>query len=136
MLRSPFRSRSERESSRSACRASYICTLLSVISCGAARPACRFPTDDIGDKIMRAILLAAGRGSRLQQSTGEQFPKCLLRFDGVTLLERHLRMLDAAGVAQIVLALGFQSKQVEGELDRFQLGLDIEIVLNARWELG
>ena len=85
---------------------------------------------------MRAILLAAGRGARLQQSTGEQFPKCLLRFDGVTLLERHLRMLDAAGVAQIVLALGFQSKQVEAELDRLQLGVDTEIVLNSHWELG
>jgi choline kinase len=85
---------------------------------------------------MRAILLAAGRGLRLQQPTGEQFPKCLLRFDGVTLLERHLQMLDAAGVTQIVLALGFQFEQVEAELDRIARRLDIEIVLNSRWELG
>jgi len=56
---------------------------------------------------MRAIILAAGLGLRLQQPVGEQFPKCLLRFDGVTLLERHLQMLDAAGVDDVVLALGF-----------------------------
>ncbi len=85
---------------------------------------------------MRAILLAAGRGLRLQQSIGEQFPKCLLRFDGVTLLERHLRMLNQAGVAQIVLALGFQSEQVEDELDRVARRLDLEVVLNPHWELG
>jgi choline kinase len=52
------------------------------------------------------------------------------------LLERHLRMLGAAGVAHIVLALGFQSEQVEAELDHLQLRLDIETVLNSRWELG
>ncbi|MEO8631083.1 MAG: phosphocholine cytidylyltransferase family protein [Betaproteobacteria bacterium] len=85
---------------------------------------------------MRAILLAAGRGLRLQQSIGEQFPKCLLRFDGVTLLERHLRILNQAGVAQMVLALGFQSEQVEDELDRVARRLHLEVVLNPHWELG
>ncbi len=49
---------------------------------------------------------------------GEQFPKCLLRFDGMTLLERHLQMLDAAGVDEVVLALGFQPELVEAELKR------------------
>jgi hypothetical protein len=37
---------------------------------------------------MRAILLAAGRGLRLQQPEDEQLPKCLLRFE---LLVRMLR---------------------------------------------
>ena len=41
---------------------------------------------------MRAILLAAGRGVRLQQPEDQQLPKCLLRFGGMTLLERHLRV--------------------------------------------
>ena len=52
---------------------------------------------------MRAIILAAGLGLRLQQPPEAQFPKCLLRFDDVSLLERHLRVLDAAGVDEIVL---------------------------------
>jgi hypothetical protein len=52
------------------------------------------------------------RGPRpaLQQQPGKQFPKCLLRFDGVSLLERHLRVLDAA-VTEVVLALGFQPRR-------------------------
>jgi choline kinase len=85
---------------------------------------------------MRAIILAAGRGLRLQQPTGQQIPKCLLRFEGVTLLERHLQMLHAAGVDQIVLALGFQSEQVEAELDRLGRRPHTEIVLNPRYDLG
>ena len=85
---------------------------------------------------MRAIILAAGLGLRLQQQPGEQFPKCLLRFDGVTLLERHLRMLDAAGVDEIVLALGFQPEHVEAELDRLGRDPYPEIVLNPRYDLG
>ena len=49
---------------------------------------------------MRAIILAAGRGSRLQQTTDRQLPKCLLTFGGRSLLERHLQLLEAAGGGQ------------------------------------
>ncbi|MXN79200.1 NTP transferase domain-containing protein [Burkholderia sp. 4701] len=83
---------------------------------------------------MRAIILAAGLGLRLQQPPEAQYPKCLLRFDGTTLLERHLRVLDAAGVDEIVLALGFQAGKVEAEMER--LGRRAEIVLNDRYDLG
>ena len=83
---------------------------------------------------MRAIILAAGLGLRLQQQPGKQFPKCLLRFDGVTLLERHLRMLDAAGVTEVVLALGFEPEQVQAELAC--LNRSAEIVINPRYDLG
>ncbi|CAG9181666.1 phosphocholine cytidylyltransferase family protein [Cupriavidus pampae] len=85
---------------------------------------------------MRAIILAAGLGLRLQQQAGAQFPKCLLRFDGTTLLERHVRMLNAAGVQDIVLALGFEPQQVEAEVDRLGLAQRPEIVINERFDLG
>jgi choline kinase len=85
---------------------------------------------------MRAIILAAGVGSRLQQPPGKEFPKCLLRFDGVTLLERHLQILDAVGVDQIVLALGFQPEKVKAELDQLRRRPHPEIVLNPRYDLG
>ncbi|CAG4888880.1 phosphocholine cytidylyltransferase family protein [Paraburkholderia saeva] len=85
---------------------------------------------------MRAIILAAGLGLRLQQPAGDQFPKCLLQFDGVTLLERHLQMLDAAGVHDVVLALGFQPELVEAELKRINWPHKVEIVLNPRFDLG
>ncbi|HEY7887449.1 MAG TPA: NTP transferase domain-containing protein [Steroidobacteraceae bacterium] len=85
---------------------------------------------------MRAIILAAGRGSRLQQAGGRQLPKCLLSFGGRSLLERHLRLLEAAGVEEIVLALGFHHELIEAELARIGGRSPPEIVLNPRFELG
>ncbi len=80
---------------------------------------------------MRAIILAAGRGARL----GRDAPKCLLRFGGRSLLERHLLMLDEAGVDEVVLALGFEPKQVTDELER--LGrTGVEVVINDRFTVG
>ena len=85
---------------------------------------------------MRAIILAAGRGIRLQQATDQQQPKCLLSFGGMTLLERHLRLLRNAGVDEVVLALGWRHELVEAELDRLAWQPRPEIVLNDRFELG
>jgi len=85
---------------------------------------------------MRAIILAAGRGMRLQQSEGDQLPKCLLSFGGRSLLERHLLLLKQAGVEEVVLALGWRHDLVEDELDRLAWQPRPEIVLNPRYELG
>ena len=83
---------------------------------------------------MRAIILAAGRGSRLQQN--QDMPKCLLRFGGMSLLERHLRMLKTFGVTEVVLGLGFRHDLVAAELDRLGWQPRPQIVLNPRFELG
>jgi choline kinase len=85
---------------------------------------------------MRAIILAAGRGIRLQQSEDQQLPKCLLSFEGRTLLERHLLLLRKAGVDEVVLALGFRHELVAAELDRLRWSPRPQIVLNERFELG
>jgi choline kinase len=86
--------------------------------------------------LMRAIILAAGRGIRLQLPEDSQLPKCLLRFDGMTLLERHLTMLKSAGITDVVLALGFRHALVEAELDRLAWAPRPQIVLNMNFELG
>lgn len=83
---------------------------------------------------MRAILLAAGRGLRLQQPAEAELPKCLLEFGGRTLLERHLQLLRAAGVEEVVLALGYRHEAVSAHLDT--IGATPRIVLNPRFELG
>jgi len=90
---------------------------------------------------MRAIILAAGRGSRLQQPGNQQvqvaaLPKCLLKFGGVSLLERHLRLLRRAGVTDVVLALGFKHDLIEAELAQLGWQPRPQIVLNPGFELG
>ncbi len=85
---------------------------------------------------MRAIILAAGRGLRLQQADERQLPKCLLQFGGMSLLERHLRELRSAGVDDVMLALGFRHERVAAELERLRWQPRPQIVLNPRFDLG
>jgi choline kinase len=84
---------------------------------------------------MRAIILAAGLGLRLQQPE-PQLPKCLLPFGGRSLLERHLHLLGNAGVREAVLVLGFHHELVEAQLARSQASLRPQIVVNPRFEMG
>jgi hypothetical protein len=49
---------------------------------------------------MRAIILAAGRGSRMKNLTDER-PKCLVELRGKTLLEWQLGALRHAGINEI-----------------------------------
>lgn len=51
------------------------------------------------------LVMAGGRGRRMQRSTGEGTPKPLVRVGGVPLLERNLYMLLRAGVERIVVAV-------------------------------
>ncbi|SAL18978.1 phosphocholine cytidylyltransferase family protein [Caballeronia telluris] len=85
---------------------------------------------------MRAIILAAGMGLRLVQPEGQQKPKCLLRFGDVSLLERHLQLLKAAGVGEIVFVLGFKHEMVEAELDSIDWKPSTEVVVNSEFSLG
>src|ERR1700722_13284241 len=73
---------------------------------------------------------------RLRPLEDEHFPKCLLRFGGMSLVERHLRLLKSVGVEEIVLALGFRHELVADELDRLRWRPRPEIVLNPQFEWG
>jgi choline kinase len=60
---------------------------------------------------MKAIMLAAGIGSRLGQ--GEDFaPKVLLRFGGKTLLQRHIEILRQVGIRELVMGVGHQADRL------------------------
>ena len=60
---------------------------------------------------MRAILLAAGKGTRLEQGAGER-AKCLLKLGELTIIERQIFYLRQSDIEDIVVAVGFQSQQV------------------------
>jgi choline kinase len=57
---------------------------------------------------MKAIIYAAGRGTRLQSDC----PKILLEFGGRTLLEWHALRLREAGVREVVLITGHLREQI------------------------
>ena len=72
---------------------------------------------------MRAIILAAGRGSRLAEYA-KDFPKCLLKLGGLSLLERQIRMFRDLGVDDIVIVKGFAAHRLHVEGVRFYLDRD------------
>ena len=62
---------------------------------------------------MKAMILAAGFGSRLRPLT-ETTPKPLLQVGGKPLLQYHLRRLASAGITDIVINTSWWAEQIEG----------------------
>ena len=61
---------------------------------------------------MQAIILAAGMGKRLKELT-QNNTKCMVRVNGVTLIERMLKQLDELDLKRIVLVIGYQGKKLK-----------------------
>ena len=72
----------------------------------------------------QAIILAAGRGSRLGQATAEQ-PKCLQPLAGLALLDWNLRALSECGIEQVLVIGGWRAECIE----RFP----VELRVHPRW---
>ena len=72
-----------------------------------------------------AIILAAGEGSRLRDMTPF---KPLCRVGGRTLLDHALAGLAAAGMARVVLVLGYGAEAIEAHLADAPIPLPVETV--------
>ena len=62
---------------------------------------------------MKAILLAAGRGSRLAPLTDDR-PKCLVEVGGAPLLHWQLEALRGSGVREVVVVRGYCRSLIQG----------------------
>lgn len=60
---------------------------------------------------MRAIILAAGRGSRMKSLT-EKHPKCLVKLDGKSLLDGQINSLKEAGIKKIGIVTGYKRESL------------------------
>ncbi len=63
-------------------------------------------------KIDKAVILSAGKGSRLLPLTADR-PKCLIVLSGKTLLDWQLDVLQAADITDIVVVSGFRDHLVD-----------------------
>jgi choline kinase len=61
---------------------------------------------------MRAIILAAGRGSRMG-SLSDDRPKCLIELEGRTLIERQIAALRRGGAKEIGVVRGYRAETVD-----------------------
>lgn len=60
---------------------------------------------------MQAIILAAGMGKRLKELT-QNNTKCMVKVNGVTLIERMLHQIDRQHLSRIVLVVGYEGKKL------------------------
>lgn len=60
---------------------------------------------------MQAIILAAGMGKRLKELTQDN-TKCMIKVNGVTLIERMLHQLEQQHLSRIVIVVGYQGQKL------------------------
>lgn len=83
--------------------------------------------------ITTAVLLAAGFGSRLAPLT-DVVPKCLVRLNGVPILERLVRSLDELGFTRLVVVTGYRAAAISDFLGNRFGGVAIEYVVSPAFE--
>lgn len=60
---------------------------------------------------MQAVILAAGMGKRLKELTQDN-TKCMVKINGVTLIERMLRQIDKHNLSKIVIVVGYEGQKL------------------------
>ena len=61
---------------------------------------------------MQAIILAAGMGKRLKDLTKDN-TKCMVKVNGITLIERMLKQIDSHNLNQIVMVVGYEGQKLK-----------------------
>ena len=60
---------------------------------------------------MKAVILAAGRGTRIRSVHGEH-PKCLIEVDNTTILDHQLDALSMVGINDVAIVVGYEKEQI------------------------
>ncbi len=84
---------------------------------------------------MRAIILAAGVGSRVTPHADAD-PTCLVDLGGKTLLCRYLEAFAALGIREAVLVVGYRREQVVAEAAAGPPAVCVRVVENDRYTRG
>ncbi len=85
---------------------------------------------------MKTLMLAAGVGKRLYGEDDSQPPKALLRFDGKTLLHRHIEILEPCGIEELVLVVGYREEDIVAEVEAIGAGDYVRMVRNPDFRGG
>jgi choline kinase len=60
---------------------------------------------------MKAVILAAGRGTRIRSVHGEH-PKCLIEVENTTILDHQLEALSMVGINDVTIVVGYEKEQI------------------------
>ena len=87
---------------------------------------------------MKAILISAGKGTRLLPLT-EELPKCLMPLNNdITVIEQQLRVLFSANIKDIIIILGYKVEMVEKKIFSlpFINKMNINIIYNPFFDVS
>lgn len=76
-------------------------------------------------QLMQAIILAAGMGKRLKALT-ENNTKCMVKVNGVSLIDRMLHQIEKQHLSRIVIVVGYEGQKLIDYIDT--LGIQTPIV--------
>ena len=82
---------------------------------------------------MQAIILAAGMGKRLKELTRDN-TKCMVKVNGVTLIDRMLHQLDKRGFSRIVIVVGYEGQKLINYIGTLDIKTPIIYVNNPIYD--
>lgn len=81
--------------------------------------------------IDNAIILAAGRGSRMKELTNDR-PKCMMTVNNTTVIERTIEVLKYKNINNIIVVTGYKSRILRMHLKN--IDRRIKIIKNRHWK--
>ena len=78
---------------------------------------------------MQAVILAAGMGKRLKYLTKDN-TKCMVKVNGVTLIERMLRQLDKINLDRIIIVVGYEGEKLVKYIESIHVTTSVIFVKN------
>lgn len=82
---------------------------------------------------MQAVILAAGMGKRLKALTADN-TKCMVKVNGVTLIERVLRILDKKNLSRIVIVVGYKGRNLIDFISELDIATPVEYIENPIYD--
>ena len=86
-----------------------------------------------GRNVKKAVILAAGMGTRLRPLTNNM-PKAFIEINGKPLIKHSLDNLAGAGIKEAVIVIGFMKSMFKEKLGDFYNGIKIKYVMNRAYE--
>ena len=88
--------------------------------------------ENVDKPALKAIILAAGMGSRISPLTDDR-PKSLLTVAGTPILERMINNIQACGITEIIFVLGYLNWQIEEFVNTKFPDLEAHFILNEKF---
>ena len=82
---------------------------------------------------MQAIILAAGMGKRLKELTRNN-TKCMVKVNGITLIDRMLHQIERLHLARIVIVVGYEGQKLIDYIGTLGIQTPIEYINNPIYD--